>query len=66
MHKMPSIDINWHIAMKPSKRKALYKDNVIDAMVDQVDTLFPNSASCLRLVSAIRVRGTHRRGRVCA
>ena len=32
-------DVNWHVAMKPGKRKALNKDNAIDAMVDQVEKI---------------------------
>jgi IS5 family transposase len=32
-------DVNWHIAMKPGKRKALDKANAIDAMVDQVEKI---------------------------
>ncbi len=32
-------DVNWHIAMKPGKRKALDKANAIDMMVDQVEKI---------------------------
>lgn len=32
-------DVDWHIAMKPRKRKALDKANAIDAMVDQVEKI---------------------------
>jgi IS5 family transposase len=32
-------DVDWHIAMKPGKRKALDKANDIDAMVDQVEKI---------------------------
>jgi IS5 family transposase len=32
-------DVDWHIAMKPGKRKALDKANAIDAMVDQVEKI---------------------------
>ena len=33
------VDVNWHIAMKPGKRKALDKDNAIEAMVEQVEKI---------------------------
>jgi IS5 family transposase len=29
-----NVDVNWHISMKPGKRKALDKANAIDAIVD--------------------------------
>jgi hypothetical protein len=32
-------DVNWHISMKPGKRKVLGKANAIDAMVDQVEKI---------------------------
>lgn len=32
-------EVNWHVAMKPGKRKALDKGNAIDAMVDQVEKI---------------------------
>lgn len=32
-------DVTWHIAMGPSKRKALNKDNPADALIDQAEKL---------------------------
>ncbi len=31
--------VNWHIAMRPGKRRTLDKDNAIDALIDQVEKL---------------------------
>ena len=31
--------VDWHVAMRPGKRRALDKDNVIDALTDQVEQL---------------------------
>jgi IS5 family transposase len=31
--------VNWHIAMRPAKRRALDKANEIDALVDKVEKL---------------------------
>ena len=31
--------INWHIAMRPGKRRALDKDKPIDALIDQLEKL---------------------------
>ena len=33
------LDVNWHIAMHPGKRRALDKDNAIDALIDKVEKL---------------------------
>ena len=32
-------DVNWHIAMRPGKRKALNKDNEADALIDKAEKL---------------------------
>lgn len=32
-------DMNWHIAMRPGKRRALDKANEIDALIDQIEKL---------------------------
>ena len=33
------VDITWHVAMRPGKRKALDKENEADALIDQVQKL---------------------------
>ena len=33
------VNVTWHIAMKPGKRRALNKDNEADAMLDQIEKL---------------------------
>jgi IS5 family transposase len=32
-------DVTWHIAMRPGKRKALNKENAVDAMIDKAEKL---------------------------
>ena len=32
-------DVTWHIAMRPGKRKALYKDNEADVWIDKAEKL---------------------------
>lgn len=32
-------NVNWHVAMLPGKRRALAKDNAINALIDQVEKL---------------------------
>jgi IS5 family transposase len=32
-------DVNWHVAMRPGKRRALDKNKPIDALIDQVEKL---------------------------
>ena len=32
-------DVRWHIAMRPGKRRALDKDNEIDALIDKIEKL---------------------------
>ena len=34
-----TLDITWHVAMRPGKRKALDKDNEADAMIDKAEKL---------------------------
>lgn len=31
--------VTWHVAMRPGKRRALNKENVADAMIDQAEKL---------------------------
>ena len=32
-------DVAWHVAMRPGKRRALDKDNEVDALLDQIEKL---------------------------
>jgi IS5 family transposase len=40
-HKRPDAkgDVNWHVAMRPGKRRALDKANPLDNLVDQIERL---------------------------
>jgi len=32
-------EVTWHVAMRPGKRKALNKENEVDAMIDKAEKL---------------------------
>ena len=32
-------DVTWHVAMRPGKRRALNKENAVDAMIDKVEKI---------------------------
>jgi IS5 family transposase len=32
-------DVSWHVAMRPGKRRALNKENAVDAMIDKVEKI---------------------------
>jgi IS5 family transposase len=32
-------DVTWHVAMRPGKRKALNKDNAVDALIDKIEKI---------------------------
>ena len=32
-------EVTWHIAMRPGKRKALNKENAVDAMIDKIEKI---------------------------
>lgn len=41
VHKRPDVraGVNWHVAMKPGKRRVLDKNKPLDALVDQVERI---------------------------
>ena len=39
MAEVTNADVAWHVAMRPSKRKALNKENEADALIDKAEKL---------------------------